>query len=360
VVEGFELSEAEIARSVIQRIADGSSTVIEARRLNTLGVPTHRRYAGGALVTVGDTWLPSRINQMIKNPVYAGTHILKSKTGPIERSVPPLVDRLIWDQAQAQLTRNRALATRNAKHSYLLRGIIRCTACGVGYVGTPSYGASGWSSHYYRCGSQLGAVHPDVHARCKGKALPAQWLEDLVWRDCRAFILNPGDALAEAQAQLRDRLSQVASLEGERRLLQHQIAAKEGERERVMTLYRRGRASLADTEMQLDAIQREVSELQTTRDALRTQEELAHAFEAHFANAATLLAQLAGRLEEIEAADDLATKRQVIELLVSEIKVTTQGTGRAKEADIVITYSFSGHQAVDTTMSTHGRSRDRD
>jgi site-specific DNA recombinase len=169
VVEGLNLNEAEIAQSVIQRIADGSSTVVEARRLNSLAVPTHRRYAGGAQVTVGDTWLPSRINQMVKNPVYAGTHILKSKTGPIERSVRPLVDRLIWDQAQAQLLRNRALSTRNAKRAYLLRGLIRCAGCGVGYVGTPSYGASGWSSHYYRCGSQLGAVHPEVHARCRGR-----------------------------------------------------------------------------------------------------------------------------------------------------------------------------------------------
>jgi site-specific DNA recombinase len=360
LVEGLELNEAELARSVIQRIADGSSTVIEARRLNTLSVPTHRRYAGGAKVTVGGTWLPSRINQMVKNPVYAGTHILKSKTGPIERAVPPLVDRPLWDQAQAQLTRNRALATRNAKRSYLLRGLVRCNDCGVGYVGTPSYGASGWSSHYYRCGSQLGAVHPEVHERCRGKALPAQWLEDLVWHDCRDFILNPGDALSEAQAQLRDRLSQVASLEGKRRQLQHQIAAKDGERERVMTLYRRGRATLSDTESQLDAIQLEVRDLQTTLDAMRTQEELAHAFEAHYANAATLLVQLAGRLEEIEATNDWTTKRQVIELLVSAIQVTTHGTGRTKEADLVITYSFSGRQVVDTTMSSRGGSPDRD
>jgi hypothetical protein len=127
-----------------------------------------------------------------------------------------------------------------------------------------------------------------------------------------------------------------------------------------MTLYRRGRASLADTESQLDAIQREVRDLQATLDALRTQEELTHAFESHYANAATLLAQLAGRLEEIEATNDWETKRHVIELLVSEIKVTTHGTSRSKEADIVITYSFSGRQVVDTTMSSRGCSRDTD
>jgi hypothetical protein len=93
---------------------------------------------------------------------------------------------------------------------------------------------------------------------------------------------------------------------------------------------------------------------------MRTQEELAHAFEAHYANAATLLAQLAGRLEEIEATNDWGTKRQVVELLVSEISVTTHGSGRKKEADIAIIYSFSGRQVVDTTMNSRGGSPDTD
>jgi site-specific DNA recombinase len=360
IVEGVELSEAEIARSVIERIANGSSTVVEARRLNTLAVPTHRRYAGGAEVTVGNTWLPSRINQMVKNSVYAGTHRFKSKSGLIERAIPPLVDQSLWEQAQSQLTRNRALATRNAKRAYLLRGLIRCAGCGARFVGTPNANGKGWLAYYYRCGSQLGAVHPDAAARCRAKTLPAEWLEELIWRDCRTFMLNPGEALAEAQSQLCDRLAQVTELDGERRALQQQLAAKEVERDRVMTLYRRGRATLSDAEAQLDAIQHEASELRAALDVMRTQEDLAHAFEAHYASAATPLNRLAGRLEEIETTGDWATKRQVIELLVSEVAVTTRGTGRAKEAEIEVTYAFSGHHAVDTTMSSREHSRDRD
>jgi site-specific DNA recombinase len=360
LIDGLGMTEADVARSVFEAIAAGSSTVAEARRLNALGVPTYRRYAGGAQVTIGETWLPSRINQMIKNPIYAGVHVFKSKAGAIERTVPALVDQATWDRAQAQLVRNRALSTRNAKRLYLLRGLVHCAGCGARYVGTPKYGSSGWKSHYYRCGSQSGAVHPEVHARCGAKALPAQWLEDLVWRDCREFILNPGEALAEAQVQLRERLAQVASVEDERQRLQQQLAAKDAERERVMTLYRRGRATLSDTETQLDAIQLETVDLRTALDAIRTQEDLAHAFEAHYSNAAALLAQLAGRLEVIEVGNGASTKRQVIELLVSDIAVTTRGSGRSKDADVVVTYSFADRHAVDFTKDSRARSRDRD
>ncbi|HEY8742167.1 MAG TPA: recombinase family protein, partial [Chloroflexota bacterium] len=38
-VDGLDLTEADLARSVFERIANGSSTVAECRRLNTLGVP---------------------------------------------------------------------------------------------------------------------------------------------------------------------------------------------------------------------------------------------------------------------------------------------------------------------------------
>ena len=361
LVDGTGLTEAEIARSIIERIADGSSTVAECRRLNTLGVPTHRRYASGTTVTVGEIWLPSRINAMVRSTTYKGSHTLKSKGGPIERTVPALVDAATWDRAQAQLVRNRALSTRNAKHQYLLRGLITCAACGVRYAGTiNTRGKAGtWVGHYYRCGSQLGALHPDPARRCRGKRLPATWLEDAVWQECRAFILNPGDALAEAQRQLQERLRRSTEVDAECRRLQQVLAGKEAERERVMTLYRRGRATLDDTEAQLDAIQREAADLRATIDALRAQQDLTQAFEAQYADARALLGRLRDNLEEIERANDWQAKRQIVELLVAGLQVATTGTGRDSEATVTITYRFTPPGAIDTTTARPADSRDK-
>jgi site-specific DNA recombinase len=179
VVPGVERTEAEIAREVFERVAAGSSTVAEARRLNTLGAPTHRRYGGGAVVTVGEMWQPSRINAMLKNSVYRGEHTFKSKRGPITREVPPLVTPELWMRVQEQLVSNCVLSTRNARHQYLLRGLIRCSDCGRNYAGTSVHGR-GRVGYYYRCNSQLGALSPHPEARCPAKRLPSAWLEDEV------------------------------------------------------------------------------------------------------------------------------------------------------------------------------------
>jgi hypothetical protein len=80
--------------------------------------------------------------------------------------------------------------------------------------------------------------------------------EELVWLDCQQFIFDPGATLAEAQRQLRERLSQVARRESDVRELELQIANKELGRERAKTLYRREQAGLDETEAELGSIHR--------------------------------------------------------------------------------------------------------
>jgi hypothetical protein len=157
------MTEAEAARDIFERIADGSTTVEESRRFNALGVPTARRYSGNVTVkpeAAAKNWLPSRLNYMIRSTVYKGVHVFKSKSGPIERDVPALVDVATWERAQIQLQRNRSLPKGNEKRVYLLRGLITCNTCGANYVGFTSYHSKGSKGHYYRCGAQLGSELP--------------------------------------------------------------------------------------------------------------------------------------------------------------------------------------------------------
>jgi hypothetical protein len=67
-----------------------------------------------------------------------------------------------------------------------------------------------------------------------------------------------------------------------------------------MTLFRRGRASLQDTESQLEAIEQEAATIRMSLDAMQAQRDLAEAFESHYTEATTLLMSLRERLEEIE------------------------------------------------------------
>ncbi|MBI3966621.1 MAG: recombinase family protein [Chloroflexi bacterium] len=203
LVQGAAVTEADLVRDLFARIAGGSTTVAEARRLNTLGVPSQKR----TLTKVerdGGIWRPDRIRYTIRNTAYRGQHTINSGHGRVERDVVPLVSPELWQAANERLTKNRSLSTKNAKRRYLLRGLVRCQ-CGCNFVG-----AHGKSGFYYRCGGQLAAVNPNLHLRCNAKLVNARRLEQAVWNDCREFISNPGEALAEAQAQLRQRMEQSA------------------------------------------------------------------------------------------------------------------------------------------------------
>jgi DNA repair photolyase len=170
--------------------------------------------------------------------------------------------------------------------------------------------------------------------------IPAAYLEHEVWQDCRNFILNPGEALAEAQCQLRERLEQVASIEAERERLQVLLAEKEAEREGVTTLFRQGSISLNEAEVQLDAVGREMADLRALTDSLAAQVELVKAWEARVVEATVLLAQLRERLADIEARDDWDAKRQGVEMLVQEVTVQTERDGKQKRGTITIRYVF--------------------
>jgi site-specific DNA recombinase len=177
------MSEADLARSVFERIAAGSSTVAEARRLDQLGVFPGRRYSEREIILSGGRWLPSRINQMVKNKLYVGRHVFRSRHGAIEREVPPLVDAAVWGQAQAALIANRGVPSGYARRTYLLRGIVFCAECGCRFGGTPT-SSSGWRDYYYRCNGRVPAMHPNPDERCRAKYLPADVLEALVWQEC--------------------------------------------------------------------------------------------------------------------------------------------------------------------------------
>jgi len=333
-------TEADGITGLFERMAEGSTTIAEARRFNALEVPLTRRYAGGKEVLVSRTgsWPPSRIRYMIMNPTYKGTYVLKSRRGEITCEVPALVTVDLWERANARMRNNRTFTTHGS-NQYLLKSLIVCDICGSNFVGTPGGGFKE-PAHYYRCGSQLGVVNPEIGKRCRAKSLRAETFEPMIWQDVREFIRNPGDALADAQAQLRQRLSQSATTEVQRRHLLQRIAEQDDERERVTTLFRRGRISLDDAERQLDAINAEGATLRALLAALETQATLVDVWESRVSDAAAMLAVLREQLEEIETTDDFERKQETVRLLVSELRVCSEGTGHKKTAIVKATYVF--------------------
>jgi site-specific DNA recombinase len=187
------MTEAELARSVFERLAGGSSTIKEARRLNELGVFPGRRYSHKTVTMRRGNWLPSRINAMVRNTLYKGIHVFDHSMGPIEREVAALVSPSLWQAAQDGISRNRS-GTNRRRREYLLRGLVFCDDCGCCFGGT----TGGWANTrvpFYRCAGALGVMEPDPGQRSTAKAIRAIALERLVWADCAAIAPEAADAV---------------------------------------------------------------------------------------------------------------------------------------------------------------------
>jgi site-specific DNA recombinase len=239
-VEAVGMTEADVVRDLYQRIAAGSSAVGESQQLNALGVPTTRYYGRGT-PREGTKWHPGPVARLIASEMYKGMPILKSRHGRIEREVPALVDPELWAQANAQLQRNRHLPKSNATRTYLLRGLITCGSCDSNYLGQVSHVGNRPPIFYYRCGGRHLTHYPNRTERYPSRTIRAAWIEQIVWEDCRNFIRNPGEALAKAQEQLHARQQQVPTMEQERTTCLRALAEKGQERDRVMTMFQRGR-----------------------------------------------------------------------------------------------------------------------
>jgi site-specific DNA recombinase len=343
-VPGTDITEADVARDLFVRIAAGSTLYAEAARLNALGVPAVRRTIKGKEAHRAGGWALNRVQVILYNPIYKGVDRLESRFGRVETRVPALVDPELWDAAHHQLIQNRRLSRTETASRYLLRGLITCEQCGSGYAGRYDTRQS-YATRQYRCN---GRAHPgSPRINCLAATVRAEWLESAVWADCRAFILNPGDALDEAREQLRARLAKSAELERERPKLLRQIAEKDQERERILTMYRRNTITMGEAERQLEAIRGETTMLRDELAAMSAQDELARAFEAQVTDAATILVQLRDHLEAVERDDDWETKRRIVELLVSRISVASEGAAGKLQPRITIRYTFGKPATVE-------------
>jgi len=125
-----------LVQRIFRDVAGGVTCRALAARLNAEGIPPT---GGGAM------WRHNAIQRIIQNPIYTGHAAygryrrIKTPTGSVLRyndpesvmyvPVPAIVTDELARAAQAQMTRNRVGARRNAKREYLLGGgLVRCGA----------------------------------------------------------------------------------------------------------------------------------------------------------------------------------------------------------------------------------------
>jgi site-specific DNA recombinase len=166
------------------------------------------------------------VSNIVYQSAYPGIHKMKTNASQdiIEQAVPPvLADGGLQDQAAA-LTENRRYPNRKNARKYLLRGLVKCAACGA--AGTEHPADKNGKTYYYTC--RAGRPNAGRGSLHKPPYLNAVRLEDLVWTDVRRFLQNPG-GLERVRDQIEG-TNDGAELEARREDLAKRLAGRQGEK----------------------------------------------------------------------------------------------------------------------------------
>ena len=170
-----------------------------AQRLSEMHVPTPgeikkrpRRRAAGA-------WDLTAVYRIITSETYAGVwHYGEPERFAIP--VPAIVTRVEWEAAQAQRATNKRMSRRNAKHDYLLSGMIECE-CSRAMIGHGDHRADRF---YYRCKTH-DYLRWGEERTCITKAVRADWLDVAAWE----YILE----IFSDESQFEEELKQAQQIE---------------------------------------------------------------------------------------------------------------------------------------------------
>jgi site-specific DNA recombinase len=232
-------SEAQVVRMIYQwyTAGDGDGEPLSMfgiqTKLNQLQVPTYvdqRQTIRTKRKPYGE-WGRSQIGRILSSETYAGVwHYGKSKAKHGKRvaalpeeqlgvEVPAIVDRDIWELAQARRAEGKDKSKRNLKHQYLLRRRITCGLCGAKAVGFPARARSGKQYFYYQCPAAYNPAQGNFAHRCEAPSFRLAAVESVAWDWVKAVLTDPVEqekgmrALAQDQAQelapFRDRLTFV-------------------------------------------------------------------------------------------------------------------------------------------------------
>jgi site-specific DNA recombinase len=341
-IPGFDMSEADVVRTIYRMSAvEKKSCQKIADFLNRGHIPCGSADAGKRNRRIAPIWRPSHVRNMIVSRTYMGEHLFGKRARNrnrkvIVREVPAIVSEQTWQAAQQVLQANRIEASRNTRQPYLLRGLIKCGLCGLTFSGMR---IKRQNDHYYRCNGrqQARGLYGIDGKKCPARTLNGDYVERLVWADIESFLRNPSEILE----RLRER---VVMQDGERQRRQKELdeprdrlQQKTVERDRVLTLFRRGRIDDATLDQQLDQINTETADLATDIET-STRALSAGDRTAQLQSAEALLAMLRSRLARPVPPE---LKRRIVEILVETIGANTVERWGVQQSEIVITYRFS-------------------
>ena len=247
-------------------------------------------------------------------PVGPGhSHVLRAREEWVPIPVPTLVSEEVYQRVQDKLSYNQQRAARNTQQEYLLRGQVSCGQCRLtaGARTTPAgYG-------YYVCRGRTDRLRISQGQPCTARYVPAQQLDDLVWRDLCA-VLNDPQLVAAALERAQNGAWLPQELQARQANTCHALESLERQQERLLTAY------LADI-LALPEFERKRRELEQKRASLQVQQHQLTALAQQRLEFGKVAASIEGFCAQVRAGLDNATfpqKRLLVELLIDQVVVT--------------------------------------
>jgi site-specific DNA recombinase len=279
-----------------------------AYKLNEMGIPSPAVWRSKK----SRGWYSSRVRTILKSSTYSGVY----RWGDILVPVPSIVSTKEQAQAVWQLDMNVRFSVKDAKHQYLLRGLIRCAECNHTFTGSVVSGHK-----YYGC---EGRKHPQKYnmERCHAPHLPGDRIEAWVWSKFVSVIEKPEEI--EIYINRQNEADDI-NLEAELVLLGNRIETLERERVNAM------RAAFRETIVDDAALNRAIEEINSQLEASKKarSELLAHGqrdalWHARLMETRRRLYELQGIVHQ-NLPDDL--RRALLQKLVDGIEVGVEKIG---------------------------------
>ncbi|MBM3947029.1 MAG: hypothetical protein FJ315_06490, partial [SAR202 cluster bacterium] len=223
----------------------------------------------------------------------------------------------------------------NTRHHYLLRGLIRCPACGSRCVGSFING-----KRRYRCG-RIDPLESGSGQRCGANRVEADALERAVW-DAIADALQRPALLAQQYRQQVTKATACDAAERERKELQAALAKAKAQQDRLTDAYLAQVLELAEFKAKMGQLRDQAQQVEKQLGELDRRSQQQGQQERVLALLETFCETVARGLDNLT----LEERQELLRLLVEQITVQD---GRVRVQGII---PLDGEDAEDVNLRT--------
>jgi len=247
-------SEARVVKMIFGWVADERLTLRKVvKRLQGMGIPPRKSKRG--------VWSTSTLTHLLRNKGYTGeSHwgstyavvpenpLSKEKYRRVKKSsrrakpeeewftipIPPIIDKVLFTKARAQMEENFKLNKRNTVNQYLLSNRVYCECgkrrCGEG----PQHGRY----LYYRCNDRVNSF--PLTPSCGLKGVNARVADAIVWDKVTELMCSPGLLTAQLSRWLESRQAAGKSAVVDTGAIEKELEKTRNEEDRYNRAYAAG------------------------------------------------------------------------------------------------------------------------